>query len=77
MGHYIASTTSDAWRRERKAAGGRKSRMPKSWGQLELDRLQGDLAGLTVRQQAQALSCSTATIDRMRRALSARTVDPS
>lgn len=75
MGNYIASTTSDAWRRERKAAGGRRSVMPKRWGQVELDRLTGDLAGLSVKQQAQALSCSTATIDRLRKALRARTSD--
>lgn len=77
MGRYTASTTSPEWRRERKAAGGRKSRMPKTWGDAELDRLDGDLAGITVAQQAEALSTSPATVDRMRRALRARTADPS
>lgn len=77
MGKYTPSTTSQEWRSARKAEGGRRSRMPKTWGTAEMDRLTGDLVGLTIRQQAEALSCSTATVDRMRRALSARTVDPS
>jgi len=74
---YTRSTTTEAWRSARKAEGGRRSRMPKTWGQPELDRLSGDLAGLTVRQQADALSTSPATIDRMRRALRARTAEQS
>lgn len=77
VGRYIASTTSDAWRRERKAAGGRRSRMPARWGQAELDRLDGDLAGLTVAEQAEALGTSRSSIDRMRKALRARAADPS
>lgn len=77
MGNYVRSTTSEKWRRERKAEGGRRSVNPKRWGDRELDRLTGDRAGLTVRQQAEALSTSPATIDRMRRALRTRTADPS
>lgn len=74
---YVRSTTTPEWRSARKAAGGRRSVMPKRWGDRELDRLSGDLAGLSVKQQAEALSTSTATIDRMRRALRARTAGES
>lgn len=72
MGSYVRSTTTDAWRRERKAAGGRKSVNPKRWGPAELDRLTGDLAGLTVAAQADALSTSRSSVDRMRRELRTR-----
>ncbi|WP_153001253.1 hypothetical protein [Microbacterium testaceum] len=77
MGRYVPSTTTEAWRRERKAMGGRRSRMPKTWGTAELDRLSGDLAGLSVAEQAEALGTSRSSIDRMRAALRARTIDPS
>lgn len=73
---YVRSTTSEEWRRERKAAGGRKSRPPRTWGDDDLDTL-AQLAGFTVDQQASALKRSASTIDRMRRALRARSVDPS
>lgn len=66
------STTTEAWRSARKAEGGRKSRMPKRWGSAELDRPSGDLTGLSVQQQAEALSTLCSTIDRMRRAARAR-----
>lgn len=77
MGHYTPSTTTAEWRSARKAEGGRKSRMPKTWGTAELDRLDGDLAGLTVAAQAEALGTSRSSVDRMRKALRARTADPS
>lgn len=69
---YTPSTTSAEWRSERKAAGGRKSRMPRRWGDAELARFQGELAGLSVKAQAAALGVSPSTVDRMRRALRER-----
>jgi len=73
---YIRSTTSEQWRRERKAAGGRKSRPPRTWNDDDLDAL-AQLAGLTVDQQAATMNRSASTIDRMRRALRARTTEQS
>lgn len=66
---YVPSTTTEEWRRERKAAGGRKSRPPRRWGDAELARLEGELSGLSVDAQAEALNTSRSSVDRMRRYL--------
>lgn len=72
---YTPSTTSESWRRERKSAGGKRSRMPKRWGHAELERLRGELAGLSVDAQAEALNTSRSTVDRMRRHLRDRDLE--